>query len=58
MDVVVDVVRGEGRVAGKKEWPLWLVLGDDAIEDVRERVEKLAKMTDAWADMGRSLKVE
>ena len=56
MDVVMDVVRGEGRAAGlKTEWPLWLVLGDDALADIEERLGKMEKMLHVWGDVGRNL---
>ncbi|KZV68866.1 NAD(P)-binding protein [Peniophora sp. CONT] len=61
MDVVVDVVRGEGRgmTEGKNgQWPLWVVLGDDALVDVRERLSKLGETMKVWEDVGRDLMVE
>ncbi|VDC00545.1 unnamed protein product [Peniophora sp. CBMAI 1063] len=58
MDVVVDVVRGEGRATGKNGWPLWLVLGDDALSDVETKLESIGQTVTAWGDVGRSLKIE
>ena len=50
MELVVDVVRGEGAAAGR-EWPLWLVLGRDAYTDVRAKCERILKTMDAWEDV-------
>ncbi|KAI0262611.1 hypothetical protein BC834DRAFT_890947 [Gloeopeniophorella convolvens] len=61
MDVVVDVVRGEGRAASRvKEgkWPLWLVLGEDALQDVRARADKLRDTLTEWAGVGSDLGYE
>lgn len=54
MDLLVDVVKGEGRAAGR-EWPLWLVLGRDAYTDVRAKVGRLLKTMDAWEDVATDL---
>jgi hypothetical protein len=58
MEVVVDVVRGEGRAAGREGWPLWLVLGDDALADIKEKSEKLKKAMNSWGDLGSGLGVK
>ena len=55
MDVVVDLVHGEGRAAGKKGWPLWLFLGEDCISDVRKRAEKLLQTAEEWESAGVDL---
>ncbi|KAI0638626.1 NAD-P-binding protein [Trametes polyzona] len=54
MDLLVDVVKGEGRAAGR-EWPLWLVLGRDAYADVRAKTNRLLKTMDAWEDLATDL---
>ncbi|KAI0033099.1 hypothetical protein K488DRAFT_85254 [Vararia minispora EC-137] len=55
MDALIDVVRGEGRAAGREGMPLWLPLGDDAIANMRERLEKLNKTIDDWEAVGARL---
>ena len=50
MELVVDVVRGEGAAQGR-DWPLWLVLGRDAYVDVRAKCERILQTMDAWEDV-------
>ncbi|KAH9965236.1 hypothetical protein BC827DRAFT_1183166 [Russula dissimulans] len=55
MDVVIDVVRGEGRavsLARGGKWPRWLVLGEDAFAHVRRRVRNMAEALDEWETVG------
>jgi hypothetical protein len=55
MDVVIDVVRGEGRAASLArggKWPRWLVLGEDAFAHVRRRVRNMAEALDEWETVG------
>lgn len=54
MEVVVDVVRGEGKAKGRP-WPLYLALGDDADEGIREKSAKLLKHLDEWGDVIKSV---
>ncbi|KAH9854896.1 NAD-P-binding protein [Lenzites betulinus] len=54
MALLVDVVRGEGRAAGR-EWPMWLVLGADAYADVRAKTGRLLKTMEAWEDLATDL---
>ncbi|KAG1723193.1 uncharacterized protein EDB91DRAFT_182379 [Suillus paluster] len=54
MKVVVDVVRGEGVAAGR-EWPLYLVLGEDAETDVRNKCATMLKHLDEWQDAIRDV---
>ena len=57
MTAVADVVRGEGMAEGKP-WPLWLVLGRDAEEDLRNHcVQKLGNL-DEWLEVTRSTTVD
>lgn len=68
MEVVVDLVRGEGR-AGEilrgrggaddhvegpeaEEWPMWLFLGEDGQRDVRARNERVGRCLDVWGEVG------
>ena len=55
MDALVDVVRGEGKAANKKGWPLWLLLGDDGILTVRERLRFMGETIDEWESVGTKL---
>jgi hypothetical protein len=57
MSVIVDVVRGEGP-AKDKPMPLWLVLGKDSEEDLRENIEVRLKNLEEWKDVTRSVSVE
>ncbi|KAF8521583.1 short-chain oxidoreductase [Hysterangium stoloniferum] len=56
VDVIVDVVRGEGCAVGKR-WPDLLVLGEDAEEDIRSKCQQvLARLDDAeWRDIVRGV---
>ncbi|KZV64342.1 NAD-P-binding protein [Peniophora sp. CONT] len=55
MDALVDVVRGEGKAASKEGWPLWLLLGDDGILTVRQRLELMGDTIDKWESVGTKL---
>ncbi|VDB82732.1 unnamed protein product [Peniophora sp. CBMAI 1063] len=55
MDALVDVVRGEGKAASKESWPLWLFLGDDGIQNVRERLKVMGDTVDRWESVGAHL---
>ncbi|KAG2065634.1 NAD(P)-binding protein [Suillus decipiens] len=54
MNLVVDVVRGEGVAVGR-EWPLYLVLGEDAERDVRNKCMMMLKHLDEWQDVIRDV---
>jgi len=54
MEVVVDVVRGEGKAKGRP-WPLYLALGDDADANIRQRSMSLLKHVDQWGDIIKSV---
>ncbi|KAG1815602.1 uncharacterized protein BJ212DRAFT_1481373 [Suillus subaureus] len=56
MEIVVDVVKGEGCAAGR-EWPLYLVLGKDAEADIRNKCAKVLKHLDDWNDVIRGVDV-
>src|SRR6266571_7860699 len=55
MDALVDVVRGEGRAAGRKSLPLWLFLGEDCMRDVRTRLDHIGSIMDEWEAVGMRL---
>ncbi|KAI0076961.1 NAD-P-binding protein [Panus rudis PR-1116 ss-1] len=50
MELLVDVVRGEGRAQGR-DWPMWLFMGKDAYRDVRNKCDRVLKTLDAWEDV-------
>lgn len=79
MDVLVDVVKGEGRMDGfldagvkingagmvqdrgvvenvekghLEEWPTWLFLGEDCMQNIRARMEKINRTVAAWEKIG------
>lgn len=67
MDVVVNLALGEGRpvdtmgldkneVGGKEgEWPLWLFLGKDGMDDLRKRMGRMEKIMDSWEAVGSNV---
>ena len=57
MDAVVDLVRGEGQAAGKRSWPLWVVLHEEAIANVRDRLTKMSNTIDEWESLGVGLSI-
>ncbi|KAF9002466.1 hypothetical protein BDQ17DRAFT_530397 [Cyathus striatus] len=54
MEAVVDVVRGEG-VAKGRPFPPYLVLGQDAENDIRNKCAKVLTNLDAWQDVTRGV---
>ncbi|KAJ7273016.1 hypothetical protein C8J57DRAFT_1506584 [Mycena rebaudengoi] len=54
MEVVVDVVNGEGAAAGKP-WPTYLVLGSAAEKAILDKTEKLKKHMEEWKDVVHGL---
>ncbi len=54
MDVLVDVVRGEGKARGK-EWPLYFVFGPGGEKAVRHKCEKILRVMDEWKDVTDAL---
>jgi len=54
METVVDVVKGEGKAKGRR-WPLYLALGDDAEEGIRQKSNKLLRHVDEWRDVIKSV---
>ncbi|KAF9471972.1 NAD(P)-binding protein [Pholiota conissans] len=51
---IVDVVRGEG-VAKGRPWPPYLVLGEDAEVNVKNKCAKVLKVLDEWVDVARGV---
>ncbi|KAI0920829.1 hypothetical protein AcW1_005005 [Taiwanofungus camphoratus] len=54
MELVVDVVRGEGKAKGR-EMPLYLFLGNVTYVHVRAHCEMLLQTMDAWEDVAKDL---
>lgn len=54
MEVLVDIVKGEG-AAENKPWPSHLILGDDAIADVKQKSNRLMATVDEWEGVGRAV---
>lgn len=65
MDVLVDVVKGEGRVKTLEgrgiekqgvdetvEWPTWLFLGKDGMEAARNRLGRMSEVMEKWEKVG------
>ena len=50
MEVVVDVVKGQGSAAGKP-FPLWLALGADAVKDIRAKATRIIESLDVYEDL-------
>lgn len=50
VEVVIDVVKGEGCAKGK-EMPLELPLGRDCVKDIRIKCEGMLKTLDDWKDV-------
>ncbi|KAI0337947.1 NAD(P)-binding protein [Trametopsis cervina] len=57
MELLVDVVRGEGRAYGR-EWPMWLFLGKDVYRDVRGKCDRVLNALDEWEDVATDLEFD
>ncbi|KAJ6466020.1 hypothetical protein C8R47DRAFT_1154158 [Mycena vitilis] len=57
MEVVTDVVRGEGGAAGRP-WPLYLFLGELAVTGITEKCNQILKVIDDWKDVTAGLNVD
>ncbi|KAF8140890.1 hypothetical protein K438DRAFT_2115996 [Mycena galopus ATCC 62051] len=54
MEAVVDVVRGEGKAAGRPR-PMYLILGDLGVSGVTEKRDKILDLLDEWQDVSTGL---
>ncbi|KAJ7176720.1 hypothetical protein C8R46DRAFT_1077146 [Mycena filopes] len=54
MDALTDVVRGEGKAAGRP-FPLFLVLGDIGVKGIIEKCETVMKTIEEWKDVSTGL---
>ncbi|KAF7419281.1 hypothetical protein PC9H_001868 [Pleurotus ostreatus] len=57
MNALVDVVRGEG-VAQGREWPGYLILGEDVEADIKRKMKKMESVLDTWSDVTRGVNLE
>lgn len=57
VEVIVDVVRGEGCAAGRT-LPFWLLLGNATYVNARAHAERLAQDMDAWQDVAKDLDIQ
>ncbi|KAF7324617.1 NAD(P)-binding protein [Mycena kentingensis (nom. inval.)] len=57
MEAVVDVVRGEGQAADRS-WPLYLPLGDLAVQGIEEKCKQMLKVVEDWRDVSTGLDVD
>jgi len=57
MHALVEVVCGEGRASGRG-WPLYLVLGQDAEQDVRNKCARMIGHLDEWGDVVRDVDLD
>ncbi|KAH9016673.1 NAD-P-binding protein [Lactarius deliciosus] len=55
MNTLVDVVRGEGRAAGRELLSLWLLLGEDSMRTVRLQMHMIQAEMEEWGDVGSNL---
>lgn len=57
MELLADVVRGEGRAKGKP-WPLYLPLGKEAEDAIRNKTKLLEKVLDDWGEIIRDTRLD
>ncbi len=57
MELLVDVVRGEGRAHGR-EWPMWLFMGQYVYRDVRGKCERVLNTLEDWEDIATDLEFD
>ncbi|KAI0090486.1 hypothetical protein BDY19DRAFT_992673 [Irpex rosettiformis] len=57
MELLADVVRGEGRAKGKS-WPLYLPLGKEAEDAIRSKAKLLEKVLDDWGEIVRDTRLD
>lgn len=57
MELLVDVVRGEGHAYGR-EWPMWLFMGSDVYRDVRAKCDRVQQTLAEWEDVATDLEFD
>lgn len=50
MELLVDVVKGEGKAAGRP-WPLYLPMGAPADVSIRGKCTQMVSVMDEWKDV-------
>lgn len=61
MELVVDVVRGEGKAKALLEkygWPLYLPIGKEAEDAIREKTQQIGHVLDVWGDLIRDTRLD
>lgn len=61
MTLLVDVVRGEGRaqeLLKSHGWPLYLPIGKEAEDGIREKCAKMTEVLDAWGELIRDTRLD
>ncbi|KIP01301.1 hypothetical protein PHLGIDRAFT_123478, partial [Phlebiopsis gigantea 11061_1 CR5-6] len=57
MALLADVVRGEGAARGRP-WPLYLPLGREAEDAIRDKCRVLTDVLDAWGPVLRDTRLD
>ncbi|KAJ7472359.1 hypothetical protein B0H11DRAFT_2038722 [Mycena galericulata] len=57
MEVLTDVVRGEGKAAGRP-WPLYLILGDIGVQGIADKCHRILRVIDDWRDVSTGLDID
>lgn len=57
MELLVDVVRGEGKAKGKA-WPLYLPMGAVTDDAIQAKTKKMLGVLDQWRDIIRDLNLD
>ncbi|KAJ7239361.1 hypothetical protein C8J57DRAFT_1372952 [Mycena rebaudengoi] len=57
MEVLTDVVRGEGKAAGRP-WPLYLILGDLGVQGITDKCHRILQVMDDWKDVSTGLDID
>ncbi|KAI0716853.1 NAD-P-binding protein [Earliella scabrosa] len=57
MELLVDVVRGEGKAAGRA-WPLYLPMGAVTDDAIRAKTKQMLDVLDEWKDVIRDLNLD
>ncbi|KAI0754392.1 NAD-P-binding protein [Daedaleopsis nitida] len=57
MELLVDVVRGEGKAKGKA-WPLYLPMGAITDDAIQAKTKKMLNVLDEWRDIIRDLDLD
>ena len=61
MRLLVDVVRGEGgakKLLKQHGWPLYLPIGKEAEDGIREKCKKMSDVLDVWGELIRNTRLD